>query len=122
MANMEEVDNDKRVYTNILNENSGVELMNFVNSYVKYVEHNMDSIFPNHSEQSIAISILEIFKRRETLDVFNKQQFYFYIREITGQSTPAITKVMKELKRVYKNLMNEVHTKGEVETDEWDIY
>lgn len=121
-AELEEVDEDKRVFTELVNQESNTELVAFIDSYVRYVEKHMESMFPTILDQSIAIAVMEIFKRREALDVFNKQQFYFYIREITGQSTPAITKVMKELKRCYKKLMNEMYIKGELETDMSDIY
>jgi hypothetical protein len=116
-AELEEVDEDKRIFTELVNQESSSELVSFVNSYVRYVEKHMDHMFPSDVDQSIASAVMEIFKRRESLDVFNKQQFYFYIREITGQGTPAITKVMKELKRCYKKLMNEMYIKGEIETD-----
>ena len=121
-AELEDVDEDKRVYNEILNQNSDKELLKFVNTYIKHVGTHMEKIFPSETDQSIAIAVMEIFKRRENLDVFNKQQFYFYIREITGQNTPAITKVMKELKRTYKKLLNEAYRNGGVETDEEDIY
>jgi hypothetical protein len=121
-ADLEEVDENKRVYTELINQDTSKDLFSFVESYVKYIEKNINSIFITPSDQAIAYSVLEIFKRRENLDVFNKQQFYFYIREITGQSTPAITKVVKEMKRMYKKLMNEMYLNGELETDDSDIY
>jgi len=121
-AELEEVDEDKRVFTDLVNQETSTDLTSFINSYVRYVEKHMETLFPAILDQSIAIAVMEIFKRRESLEVFNKQQFYFYIREITGQSTPAITKVMKELKRCYKKLMNEMYIKGEIETDVSNIY
>jgi len=121
-AELEEVDEDKRVIVNLRNQDQAQELLKFLNSYIKYVEENLDRLFPNINDQSITLAILEIFKRRESLDVFNKQLFYFYIREITGQGTPAITKVVKEMKKIYKSMMNEMYLKGEIETDDPDIY
>jgi hypothetical protein len=121
-ADIDAVDDDKKVFNNILSEQQSAELTSFINSYINYVDYNLETLFPSSSDQTIAIAMMEIFKRRENLDVFNKQQFYFYIREITGQSTPSITKVTKELKRVYKVVMKEVYLNGELETDEPDIY
>lgn len=121
-AELDDVDEDRRVIVDLKNQEHSAELTKFLNSYIVYVETNLDTLFSNVNEQSIAIAVLEIFKRRENLEVFNKQQFYFYIREITGQGTPAITKVVKEMKRLYKNAMNEVYLKGELETDNLDIY
>jgi hypothetical protein len=121
-AEIEEVDEDKKVFSGMVSEQAQVELVKFVDAYVRYVEKHMETMFPSITDQSIAIAVLEIFKRRESLEVFNKQQFYFYIREITSQNTPAITKVMKDLKKCYKKLMNERYLKGEIETDVMDIY
>ena len=39
-----------------------------------------------------ADAIIELFRKRENLDIFNKKGIYIYIREITDQSTPQITK------------------------------
>ncbi len=121
-AELEEVDEDKKVIVELRNEEQSDELSKFLSSYIKYIEQNLESLFPAIQDQSIVISILEIFKRREALDKFNKQLFYFYIREVTEQGTPAITKVVKELKKIYKRLMNEMYYNGELETDEPDIY
>lgn len=121
-AELEDVDEDRRVYNDIVNQDSDKRLNSFVEAYVRYVDRHMETLFPSSVDQSIATAVMEIFKRRESLNVFNKQQFYFYIREITGQQTPSITKVMKELKKVYKKLMNEEYIKGEIETDIGDIY
>jgi len=116
-ADLEEVDEDKRVLSGLLNEADKDDLSNFVDSYVRYVETKMSTLFPNEKDQSIVIAVMEVFKRRDTLEIFYKPQIYFYIREITGQSTPSITNVMKSLKKIYKTLMKEMYLKGELETD-----
>jgi hypothetical protein len=121
-ADLDDVDEDKKVFTSLVNDGYEKKLSEFVDSYVRYVDIHMNRLFPSETDQSIAIAVMEIFKRRESLDVFNKQHFYFYIREITSQDTPAITKVMKELKKVYKRLLNEQYIKGEIETDAYNIY
>lgn len=121
-ATLEDVDEDRRIVGDMVKEYQGDDLVSIVNSYIKYLETNLEKMFPSINDQSIVIAILEIFKRRETLEVFNKQHFYFYIREITGQSTPNITRIVKELKKVYKQQLNILYADGELETDEVDIY
>jgi hypothetical protein len=113
-AELEEVDEDRRIVSDLLSKDDASELTSFIDSYVKYVEEHMERLFVSENEQTIVIAIMEIFKRRENLEVFNKQHFYFFIREITGQSTPNITKVVKELKKVYKHLMNVMYLEGEI--------
>mgnify|MGYP000719128436 CR=1 FL=1 len=57
-------------------------------------------------------SIIELFRKRETLEIFNKKALYIYIREITDVSTPQITKIIKKLKIIYVHLYNEYYEHG----------
>ncbi len=118
----EEVDNDKHVYEKIVKENEEKELISTIDSYINYVDYNLESLFPDIQDQAIVIASLEILKRRETIEVFNKQQFYFCMKEITGQNTPSITKVVKEMKSIYKEVLNKLYTEGELDSDDSDIY
>ena len=51
-----------------------------------------------------------LFKKRSTLEIFNKKALYIYIREITGCDTPSITKVTKTLKKYYIKAYNQWET------------
>ncbi len=59
-----------------------------------------------------ADAIVELFRKRETLEIFNKKALYIYIREITDVSTPQITKIIKKLKLIYVQLYNEYYNHG----------
>ena len=39
----------------------------------------------------IADAILELFRKRDNIDVFNKKALYIYIREMVDVKTPKIT-------------------------------
>jgi len=119
---MEEVDEDKKVYTELIRENDNVDLSTFIDSYVKYIDENIDNLFSLEIDKSIAYAVLQIFRRRENLEVFNKQHFYLYVREITGQNTANVTKVIKILKSEYKKQLTVLYLEGELETDENYIY
>jgi hypothetical protein len=69
------------------------------------------TIFKNNDEIAIADSILELFKMRNILDVFNKKAIYYIIRERTGIKTQKITKVINILKKYFNNSMNEYFKK-----------
>ena len=116
-AELDEVDEDKKVYTEIVQSDNSSELSQFIDSYVKYVEVNIDKLFPLDPDKAIAYAVLQIFQRRENLEVFNKQHFYLFIREITNQPTINITKVVKQLKKIYKDQLNIIYLHGELETD-----
>ena len=53
-------------------------------------------------DAQIADCILELFRKREAIDVFNKKALYIYIREMIDVKTPKITKIANKLHAIYK--------------------
>ena len=88
-------------------ETNSISLNNFVDYFITYVDKNLFELFPKDDDARTADAIIELFRKRENLDIFNKKGIYIYIREITDQSTPQITKVIKRLKSIYKQLLSE---------------
>ena len=75
-------------------------------------------LFPKPQEARVGDAILELFKRRENIDIFNKKALFIYIKEITDAPTPVITKVIKVLKEIYREMHNQYLEEG----TEIDIY
>ena len=73
---------------------------------------NIYKLFPKESDAKIADAILELFRKRENLEIFNKKAIYIYIREMIDVDTFQITKVIKVLKKVYYSLYNEYYETG----------
>lgn len=113
-APLSEVDEDKTVYINLMNENAESELIEFVDKFVEYVEVNLTKMFDKPIDIKTAEAVLELFRRRENLEVMNKQAFYLYVKELTGNTAPQITKTIKELKKLYISMMNEFYISGDV--------
>ena len=59
-------------------------------------------MFPKENDAKIADAILELFRKRENLDIFNKKALYIYIREIIDVKTPKITKIADKLYDIFK--------------------
>ena len=74
----------------------------------------MFTIFKKEKDRKVCDAINVLFKRRENLEIFNKKALYIYIREMTEVDTPVITKVTKNLRKLYKNLYNEYVETGYV--------
>jgi hypothetical protein len=74
----------------------------FMDLYVEYCTSNIYKIFPKDEDAKIADAVLELFRKRENLDVFNKKALYIYIREIIDVKTPKITKITEKLFDIYK--------------------
>jgi len=112
-AEVMEVDEDKTITRKLLmNQNGEVEHSSFMDRYVKHVDQNLLTIFPKKQEARVGDAILELFKRRENLDIYNKKALFIYIKEITDAPTPVITKVNKTLKAIYKQMLNEYLENG----------
>jgi len=45
---------------------------------------------------------LEIFRKREHIEIFNKKALYIHIREIIDVKTPKITKISDQLYHIFK--------------------
>jgi hypothetical protein len=98
-------ENDKSL-ENLFNEN------NFMDQYIKYIDTHIYKLFPKKQDAQTADAIVELFRKRESLEIFNKKALYIYIREITDVSTPQITKIIKKLKLIYIQLYNEYYQHG----------
>ena len=61
-------------------------------------------LFETQSDFIIVDSILELFKRRESIEVFNKKALYILIKERSGNDkTQDITKLVKRVEMLYKD-------------------
>ena len=79
------------------------KLSKFMDEYVEFVSINIYEIFPKEFDAKIADSILELFRKRESIDVFNKKALYIYIHEMIPEvKTPKITKIAGVLYEVFK--------------------
>jgi hypothetical protein len=74
---------------------------------VEYCTNNIYTLFPKENDAKIADAILELFRKRESLNElmlgkFNKKALYIYIREIIDVKTPKITKIADKLYDIFK--------------------
>jgi len=74
----------------------------FIDQYVEYCTDRIYTLFPKGNDASIADAILELFRKRDNIDVFNKKALYIYIREMVDVKTPKITKIANKLYGIFK--------------------
>lgn len=84
-----------------------LDKLDVVEMFVKYVDDNLLDLFTKEDELKVADAILEIFKKRENIDIFNKRAVFIYVREMTEAESNTITKVIKRLKTIYKEILND---------------
>ena len=113
-GDINEVDDDKKIKEDTMVEhyNQDNSLTEFINLYVQYIDKNLNKLFPKEIDAKTADAIMELFRKRENLDIFNKKALYIYIREQIDVSTPHITKISKKLKLLYVKLYNEWYEHG----------
>jgi len=110
---LDEVNDESTVlYEDSTNANPDLEYNDFIDQYVQYVDKHLFDLFPKKQDHKTADAILELFRKRESLEIFNKKALYIYIREITDAATPQITKVTKKLNDLRIRLYNKYYKHG----------
>jgi hypothetical protein len=79
-------------------------LPDFLDYFVNYYDENLEKCFPKKTDQAVVSAIVELFRKRENLEIFNKKALYIYIREMTNANTQHITKIVKLLKQKYATM------------------
>ena len=106
-APVDELYKDDNYSYNIGEEKEKDRLSIFIDTYIIYVEDRFDIFFPKGNDAQVADAILELFRKRENLEIFNKKALYIYIREIMATNglevkTPKITKIANRLYDLFK--------------------
>jgi hypothetical protein len=78
------------------------DLSDFLDEYLEYCTENIYILFPKEKDAKVADAILEIFRKRESIDIFNKKAIYLYIREMVDVKTPHITRIADQLGDLFK--------------------
>jgi hypothetical protein len=101
-APIEEIESNEQFSYRIDEGSSQDKLSNFLDEYVTYCTTNIYTLFPKEADAQIADAVLELFRKREHIDIFNKKALYIYIREIIDAKTPKITKIANKLYDIFK--------------------
>ena len=92
--------------------NKNTFLTDFTDELVDYFEIHMTSIFKKQIDIDIAYALLEILKRRDEIENFNKKSLYILIKEMTQVNTAKITNVVNVMKKHYKKVFNKFYDVG----------
>lgn len=95
------------------------ELEEFMKLMVTFWENNVGKIFTKQRDLDIANAVIELFRRSDRIDAFNKKALYLYIREISSCKTQQITKVINKMKQYQSNISKSYLNRGCVNTDSY---
>jgi hypothetical protein len=79
-----------------------------------YWDKNLETYFQKKRDIQIADSVLELFRRAEYIENFNKKSLYLLVREMTGCPTHYITKVVNKMRQKQVELFNEYQDTGDI--------
>jgi hypothetical protein len=106
--------------SNIKDGQTRSKVANFNEDYVtemlEYWEENLTNIFRRQKDILVADAVLEMFRRRQNIENFNKKALYILIREMTGSKTQHITRIVNVMKKYNMNLMTEFRNTGQLDT------
>lgn len=74
----------------------------FLDEFVKWFSENLYKIYPKPNDAKIADSILELFRKRQFIDNYNKKMLYIYLREMVNAKSSKITQISKNMGKIYK--------------------
>ena len=98
-------------------EQENNEMKQFKNLMLKYWDVNLTKVFAKKRDIQIADAVLELFRRAEHIENFNKKHLYLLIREMTDVKTHYITKVVNIMKQHQRKILNEYLESGEFTTE-----
>jgi len=102
----------------------GDEFSEFKDLMLVYWDKNLTKVFTKKRDIQIADAILELFRRSQYIENFNKKHLYLLIREMTDCKTHYITKVVNVMKTYQKKMLNDYLDYGTIvdNTDDDDDF
>ena len=98
----------------ISKENNPFDNNDLIKELIRYFEKCIPSSFKRKKDIDVAYAIIELMKRRDEIENFNKKALYILIREMADVDTSHITKVVNTLKKLYKKATQEYYLKGDI--------
>jgi hypothetical protein len=87
---------------------------NFIQLLVQYWDFNLTRIFKKKKDLEVANAVVELLRRSNTTENFNKKALYLLIREMTNYKTVHITKVLNKMKIYVFQQLKEYRQTGHI--------
>ena len=94
------------------------EFKKFNERMLEYWDVNLNREFTKKRDIQIADAVLELFRRAEFIESFNKKSLYLLVREMTGYKTHYITKVVSKMKETQLKLYYQFLDEGDIKIKE----
>lgn len=103
----QDIHNEENTITKLIDDpnNNEVDRLDVLDIFIKNIDDNLLDLFEKPEELKTADAILEILKKRENIDIINKKAVFIYVKEMADVQSSTITKVIKRLKLIYKDIL-----------------
>jgi hypothetical protein len=95
------------------------EMEEFMKLMIEFWDNNVNKIFTKQRDLDIANAVVELFRRSDRIDAFNKKALYLYIRDISSCKTQQITKVINKMKQYQVNISKTYISHGSINTESY---
>jgi hypothetical protein len=101
------VDRQRNVTNELLTTERQSALKDFMDIFIESYDEEVEDRYNKQSDKKIAYAVLELFRRRENIEKYNKKALYVLIREMTNEKTQDISKVVNIIKKEFKQRLAE---------------
>ena len=97
------------------------EMADFLKLMIEFWEKNVDKIFTKQRDLNIANAVIELFRKSDRIDAYNKKALYLYIREMAMCKTQQITKVINRMKQYHDSIQRSYTEDGDINMDRYSV-
>jgi hypothetical protein len=105
---------EEKLVTHQDSETVKSDARDFIHLIVQYWEFNLTKVFKKDRDIQIADAVVELLRRSDNIENFNKKALYLLIREMTNAKTVHITKVINKMKVCVIEQMREYKKTGHI--------
>lgn len=98
------------------------ETREFIKLMIEYWENNTLRVFKKKRDIDIANAVIELFRRVDSIENFNKKALYLMIREMTNCKTSYITKVVNKMRAHVVQHAKEYQNWGYIRTNDSQFF
>ena len=114
-TSVDAIDVKRNITNEIVREDIKEARKDFTDLMVEYWDSNLNVLFTRKKDIRVAAAIAELFRRRENIEIYNKKALYIMIREMADVKTQYITKVVNQMRRIYKDKWEEYQSTGRLD-------
>lgn len=98
------------------------DIKEYIQLIIKFWDANLTRVFKKKRDIDIAGAVVDIIRRADTIECFNKKYLYILIREATDCKTSYITRVVNKMAVYNQKQMKEYLSEGTINAEETEFF